>query len=100
MWKTIKGTVLGRKCGGAIDLDDVPGGSGLIAPTDSDSIPFRCEVVASGVEGVSVGDTVLYTGSGRTYSAIKFLPSLREAEMVNVHELCIVAVLAKEASDV
>ena len=90
MWKTTKHTVLGRKVNQTLEAKGV-----IVAPEESDSIPYRAEVLASGVEGVEVGDTVLYTGQGRTYAAVKFLPALGEDELINIHELCIVAVIAK-----
>ena len=92
MWKTTKGTVLGK------DLpreDYVSTESGIILAGDdkAETVPFRCEVLASGVEGVEPGDTVLYMASGRTYSAFSFRPTVEAEELVNVHELCILAVV-------
>ena len=90
MWKTTKDTVIGKKVKNEADAEQL-----IVAPEHIDSVPYRVEVIASGVEGVEVGDVVLYMPSGRTYSAYEFLPSVGEEPLVNVHELCILAVIPK-----
>ncbi len=91
MWKTTKGTVLAREI-------DAPSESNIIAPkmASGGAVALRGEVLASGVENVEVGDVILFTGQGRTYAVIEFLPSVGEELLLNVHELCIVAVIDKD----
>ena len=91
MWKTTKGTVLGTRPYKPEDEDKL-----IIAPEISDTVPYRTEVLASGVEGVEVGDIVLFAPDGRTYKAAVFLESAGGQELVNVHELCILGVIGKE----